>query len=90
MARIIERENVHVPATPSTPWRRELNMPPAEWFRGEWLPARLAREEQEWIDRARERRMEICGKIVFYIAGSVGILAFLAMYIAMVMLIGTP
>lgn len=47
MAQIVVRETVQVTANPPVPWRRELNMPPQEWFRGEWLPARIQREAQE-------------------------------------------
>ena len=90
MAQIVVRETVHVPAaTPPVPWKREINMPPAEWFRGEWLPARWAREEQEWNDRIRERRFEIFGKIALYAVGTAGILAGLAMYIAAGLWIGS-
>lgn len=79
---IIVRETVQVPATPPVPWKRELNLPPAKWFEGEWLPAKWEREEKEWEDQARDRRMTIVAKVVLYAAGTAGILAFLAMYIA--------
>lgn len=79
---IVVRETVQVPATPPVPWKRELNLPPAEWFRGEWLPAKWDREEKEWKDRVRDRRMTIAAKVVLYAAGAAGILAFMAMYIA--------
>lgn len=49
MRQIVVRETVEV--APPIPWKRELNMPPAEWFRGEWLPARIQREHQALVEK---------------------------------------
>lgn len=88
MRQIVVRETITEPAKPVIPWKQELNMPPREWFVGEWMPARMAREEQEWGDRLRERRLEIAAKFALYIAGAAGLVAVLGMYIAAGMWIG--
>lgn len=87
---ITAREKVVVPATPPVPWRREINMPPQAWFRGEWLPARWEREAQEELAEKRETAKKWLRFVLRLLTGIVLTGGSLAVYIRMLMLIGTP
>lgn len=52
---IVVRETVEVPAAPPVMWgEEEVNMPPAEWFRGVWYAERKRRQQE----RARREKAE--------------------------------
>ena len=87
---ITVRETVVVPATPPVPWRREINMPPQSWFRGEWLPARMEREEREKEEERRKTARKWLRFIFRTLLGIMMIGGSLAGYIGMLVLIGTP
>lgn len=89
---ICVRETVYVPAaTPPVPWKKELNLPPAEWFRGEWFSARAEREalEQEVEDDNSTVRKWL--KLAAYlITGTMFVGGSLGLYILALLWIGTP
>ena len=84
------RETVVVPVTPPVPWRREINMPPKNWFRGEWLPARLEREAKEREAERRETARKWRRLIFGTFAGIALIGGSMAAYFGMLVLVGTP
>ena len=88
---VIIRETVQVPATPPVPWKRELNLPPQSWFRGEWLPARIQREAQELAVETENSDVRKWLKFAAYMLS--GILfcgGSLALYLLALVIIGTP
>lgn len=85
---IIVRETVQVPATPPVPWRREINMPPAEWFRGEWLPAKLERERM--VERANSDLKKWLRFFAWLITGIGFCGSVLIAYLWMLAVVGTP
>lgn len=91
MAQIVVRETVQVPVTPPVPWKRELNMPPAEWFRGEWLPARMQREAEELAVETENSDVRKWLKLAAYtLTGIVFCGGVLGMYMMALAIIGTP
>lgn len=77
------REKVEV--APPVMWgqERDLNMPPAEWFRGVWY-AEQKRREVEAMEEARRRRMENIVENVCYalmVAGMVALFVYGCVFI---------
>ena len=85
---VIIRETVQVPATPPVPWKRELNLPPAEWFRGEWLPAKLQREQK--IERHNSDLRKWLRFFAWLITGIGFCGSVLIAYLWMLAVVGTP
>lgn len=86
-----EKAELEVPATPPVPWRRELNLPPQEWFRGEWLPARIQREAAEsWIENENGMARKVLKLAAYLITGTLFVGGSLGAYLLMLALIGTP
>ena len=86
---IVIREKVQVPAVQPVPWKREVNMPPAEWFRGEWLPARIQKEHQALVKKDDTMQKWLyffkwMGIGILFLGGS------MAGLLGMLLLVGTP
>lgn len=86
-----EKAELEVPATPPVPWRRELNLPPQEWFRGEWMPARIQREAAESeIENENGVAHKVLKVAAYLITGTLFIGGSLGLYFLALLWIGTP
>lgn len=86
-----EKAEMEVPVIPPVPWRRELNLPPQEWFRGEWMPARIQREAEEMAVETENsdfrKWLHLAAYLItgtFFVGGSIGA------FLLVLSLIGTP
>ena len=87
MAQIVVRETVE--ATPPTPWTREVNMPPQEWFQGEWFMQRRVRElraEEDARQAKRDKVKQIVAEVVLQIVGGIGFIGAICGYVALLWL----
>ena len=94
---MIIRETITVPATPAAPvtppipWKRELNLPPASWFQGEWFAARQEREARELALEKDNDTLKKWLRVGAWLIAGIGFVGgSLAGYLAMIALVGSP
>lgn len=87
MRQIAVREQV--PVLPAIPLEQEeLNLPPAEWFRGVWYAEQKKMEMRAAEEARREKIRSILAKVGFYAAGLAVMFGAFAGYMALLILIG--